>query len=355
MMSSQLPIWAATGISTLAALGVFLMMLNRRLIMMKDSWFKAPVILAIAVTMTGSSAWLGSRQPGLPWMAVPAGILGLLTIGEARRFTLRWWWAGSRPRFDSQDVAMVTTTRTRVAEFEVSLPRWSGGRVRVAQITDLHVSDGLPFSYYQSVVGRVLQTRPDVVVVTGDLVSELRHCHLLEAMLTPLSDVPTYAILGNHDYWAGAEVVAASVRAAGIDLIANDVRRVESAGGTLAFSGCEDPWNPRPWTRPRTSSDEPLVVLTHTPDNIYSLRQEDVDVVFAGHNHAGQIRLPGLGSIVVPSNYGRRFDHGHFRLGGTHLFVSAGIGAVSPAFRLFCPPDIFVVDLVGKGGRAESK
>jgi len=57
-------------------------------------------------------------------------------------------------------------------------------------------------------------------------------------------------------------------------------------------------------------------------------------------------RLPFLGSIVVPSLYGRRFDHGHFVVNGTHLFVSSGIGVSSPQFRLFCRPDIFIVDVL---------
>jgi predicted MPP superfamily phosphohydrolase len=88
------------------------------------------------------------------------------------------------------------------------------------------------------------------------------------------------------------------------------------------------------------------VVLTHTADNIYRLRHGGAALVFAGHYHAGQIRLPWLGSLVVPSAFGRLFDHGHFLLGRTHLFVTAGIGAGSPAFRICCPPDVLVVDLV---------
>jgi hypothetical protein len=88
------------------------------------------------------------------------------------------------------------------------------------------------------------------------------------------------------------------------------------------------------------------LVLTHTADNVYKLSQENVDVVLAGHYHAGQIRLPGLGSLVVPSVFGRRLDHGHFLVGHTHLFVTAGVGADAPALRLYCPPDFFVIDLM---------
>jgi len=51
--------------------------------------------------------------------------------------------------------------------------------------------------------------------------------------------------------------------------------------------------------------------------------------------------------VVVPSAYGRRFDHGHFVVHGTHLFVVSGIGVIGPPFRVYCQPDIFVIDVVG--------
>ena len=88
------------------------------------------------------------------------------------------------------------------------------------------------------------------------------------------------------------------------------------------------------------------LVLSHTPDNIYRLSRSSADVVFSGHCHAGQIRLPILGPIIVPSIYGRRFNHGHFAVNGTHLFVASGIGTAYPPVRIYCQPDIFIVDIL---------
>ena len=91
-----------------------------------------------------------------------------------------------------------------------------------------------------------------------------------------------------------------------------------------------------------------MLVLSHTADNIYALNRAGADAVFSGHYHAGQIRVPGLGSLVVPSMFGRRFDHGHFNVDGTHLFVTAGIGS-APALRIYCKPDVYIVDISGIG------
>jgi uncharacterized protein len=171
--------------------------------------------------------------------------------------------------------------------------------------------------------------------------------------------------LGNHDYWASGDEVADAVRSAGVTwlgdrclrlLVQNNTGRTAagspgeaiSKGSPLRVCGCERPWSPQEWHAPALETGELTLWLTHTPDNIYELSGPAVAAVFAGHYHAGQIRLPGLGSVVVPSAYGRLFDHGHFVVNGTHLFVTAGVGAAVPPFRVYCQPDVFIVDIRGR-------
>ena len=86
-------------------------------------------------------------------------------------------------------------------------------------------------------------------------------------------------------------------------------------------------------------------MLSHTPDNVFRLAERGASLVFSGHTHGGQIRLPGFGSVVVPSRFGGLFDEGHFQVDGTELFVSTGIGADMPILRIYCQPQILVVDL----------
>ena len=104
------------------------------------------------------------------------------------------------------------------------------------------------------------------------------------------------------------------------------------------------------WQAPRLAPDQLALMLTHTPDNVYRLSRLGFAAIFAGHYHGGQIRIPGLGSLVVPSKYGRRFDHGHFVVNNTHLFVTAGVGSAEPPLRLWCQPDVFIVDVEGQHG-----
>ena len=66
------------------------------------------------------------------------------------------------------------------------------------------------------------------------------------------------------------------------------------------------------------------ILLSHSPDQFYRARNWGVDLMLSGHNHGGQIRLPALGPVFMPSIYSRRFDRGFFRSGSTLLYVSEG-------------------------------
>lgn len=137
--------------------------------------------------------------------------------------------------------------------------------------------------------------------------------------------------------------MAEAVQACGIDLLRHEYRR----HAHYALCGDEGHWGQANTDIATLSQDTFTIALTHTPDNIYRLSDAGAQVVFAGHYHAGQFRLPYLGPVIVPSVYGRRFDHGHFVVHGTHLFITSGIGATVLPVRLFCQPDIFLVDIMG--------
>lgn len=334
-----------------AGLCVFLMLLNRVLILMRDSKTKTPtIILTFLATMCGSTL-LGLLLYRPPWALVPAAILCLILIGEARRAIIRRSYAGSESR-DSEPHYIrlfnpVTTTDVTTRRYEVRLPSWSGARLRVVHLTDLHLHPRLGADYYQRVVELAEKTQPDLAVFTGDFIAGIHSLPMLRQALRPIARVETFAVLGNHDYWTVPDGISAVVMNTGIRLLTNESVKVTVDGRAVVVSGYDYPWLGQDKTALPQSVGKLHIALSHTPDNIYRLAESSADIVFSGHYHAGQIRLPFLGPIVVPSVYGRRFDHGHFVVNGTHLFVSSGIGACSPPFRLYCRPDIFVVDILG--------
>jgi predicted MPP superfamily phosphohydrolase len=351
----SLPLGSAlrVGLAALCAFGVWAYCVNHYLLNLSESFAKQAMIVGLALALAGlalaSLRWSPPRRAGLwPWFTV----LLLFAFGEARRL-----WLRSNYRVEATTRAElftpVTTTALRVTHFTLRVPGLPVGRLRVVHLTDLHLSEALPSSYPARVLEQARKEKPDLLVLTGDYVSRAERLPLLASWLQglPAARFGAFGVLGNHDYWTGqAPAVREVLRHAGVHVLTAECASVAlTPERTLALCGTDAPWGPevlRSRLQATAGAATATLVLSHTPDNVYELEGLGVTALFAGHTHGGQLRLPGLGALIVPSRYGRRFDQGHFLVGGTHLFVSAGVGADAPPLRLWCPPEILVVDLL---------
>lgn len=329
---------------------VYLAVLNRHIVLMRDSTAKHPLMVGIFIAMVGGAALAGLMLPRAPWIYVPIGVLCLVAVGEARRALIRRRCRGSSPVNSAvHNVSLskpFTTTDLACHRYELKLVKWKGTPFRIVHLSDLHASPSYPVEYYNRVFTVAEEQEPDLVFITGDLAIHHSALGLLSEIIRPLGRTGCFAVLGNHDYWTGPDPVREVVRNAGIRLLTNESVPVTIGGGNVLITGCDDPWGERPWAPPVVEESTLHLALSHTPDNIYRLAQAKLDCVFCGHYHAGQFRIPGLGAFVIPSVYGRRFDHGHYRVQGTEMFIAAGVGASTPPFRIYCQPDIFTVDIL---------
>ncbi len=347
-------------VSLAAGACAYLFVLNRYLIEIHDRRHKFAIVWGTCLAAALGSAAFGYAAAGSAWMVLPALVLVAALVGEVRRAVIRRRCRGGPPTARENDGILltrpVTTTDLAVARYELRCPEWRGPDIRIAHVADLHVNHHVPLAYYKSAMQRVAQAQPDLVFLAGDFVSRRDFAPMLpEILAAARGRLGTLAVLGNHDYWASPQEVAEALRAAGVTVLGNGCVRfypesradTRPVGASLAVCGYEAPWGPREWRAPDARPGELVLVLTHTPDNVFIVSRTGVAAVFAGHYHAGQIRVPALGSLVVPSDYGRLFDHGHFIINGTHLFVTAGVGAAVPPLRIYCQPDIFIVDIKG--------
>jgi len=339
-----------------AGFAVFMAFLNRALMFIVDNRWKKHVIVAFFLLLSGGPALASFAVQFSPaWMA-PVVVLAVAGAFEIHRAWIRYNHRAPKPVRLERPVRgrrnPFTTTDTAIAFYEVPGADWPEDRLRVVHVSDLHVSSNLPEGFYRHAVEKAAGTEPDIVVLTGDFVSRAPFIPMLPAILDPIRGLPSFSVLGNHDHWVGADLISSALREAGVTPLANNTAHLCVREWNLAVSGCEDPWGKERWQPSAMIPGTLRLALTHTADNIYKLSAAGMDAAFAGHYHAGQLRLPLFGPLVVPSVYGRRYDHGHFLVNGTHLFVSAGIGAVLPPFRLFCPPDVFVVDFYGASAPA---
>lgn len=340
----SLLLWGLAGVSA------FVFFYGRVILDFRNTQLKFALILISLVFFPGIFLTAGWRTGWSIWIAVPVLILLVAVRVELRQRHLWRSHHGSPPvetrNYGTRLHRPFTTLDLAVRRYEVRDPVESGRRLRVAHISDLHVHAGIPRAHYRAVMDHVAELAPDLLFITGDFLTQRKSLSLLGDVLAEIpAECDAYGVLGNHDFWEGGDEVADVIRAQGIRLLGNGWQRLDPPGGVVV-AGCEDPWGEGVWKAPPVEDGDHLLVLTHTADNIYRLAAAHPLAVFAGHYHGGQAVLPVWGPVIIPSRMGRRFTHGHFVIDRTHLFVTTGVGAAFPPVRIYCQPEVLVVDFV---------
>lgn len=209
---------------------------------------------------------------------------------------------------------------------------------------------------FERVVRMANAERPDLVLLLGDYVTTRwvktsfvppeATAGVLAGLKAPLG---VFAVLGNHDWYFGARRVRAAFESVGIPVLDNEARRLSGGGHGLWLAGVGDVYVRRhdlAGTLAQITDAAPIVVMTHSPD-LFPRVPPEVALTVAGHTHGGQIRLPWLGSPIVPSQYGQRYAYGHIVEAGRHLFVTSGIGHSVLPVRFGVPPEVAVITLGG--------
>jgi len=223
--------------------------------------------------------------------------------------------------------------RTRVVDVPIpGLPAELDG-VRLAHLSDFHLG---PRSRGELAVERaaawVRERHPDIVLVTGDLLSHPRGRARLDDVLSGLG---AYAVLGNHDVGVTRDPFSRPAELAGVPatLLLGESRTVELRGRRVQVAG-----SPPRWRAPVPAADstaELRILLSHFP----TLEAPGYHLVLAGHMHAGQIVLPYPGGKLRLAHLGARYAEGFYREGEVTLHVSPGLGTTFVPFRFFARPE----------------
>ena len=339
-------------IGMIAGAGLCIVLINRFL-SQTDIQNKKPFIPPAFILIVSVLGIFGYHIGFSFYLLIPVVIICGLLVVEIQH--LRYWKENrASPPVEQSGPKLsffhpITTTDLIISRYKIQIPEWAGSGLRVTHLSDFHITDRIPLDYFYHVVEQINQTSADVVLYSGDFVTDIEFAELLFDILKGLrARKGIYAIFGNHDFWSNPKKLDKIVQAAGIHLIHNHWRHIIlDDQSKVLIQGCEEPWSKTHWLAPSVCDGELNLALSHTADNIFRLNETGAHAVFSGHYHAGQFQIPGFGAIIVPSNYGRRYYQGHFLVHGTHLFVSAGIGAAKPPIRVYCQPDIQIVDIYG--------
>ncbi|MDB5323066.1 MAG: hypothetical protein JWN40_4697 [Phycisphaerales bacterium] len=222
--------------------------------------------------------------------------------------------------------------------------------LRIAHLTDLHVSNAVPVGYIRAVVAEVNRLRPDICFVTGDLVT--RHEGWIDEACDAVAGIaaPTYISLGNHDYgqltYKGriidvANEIQQRLTAAGQTVLRNTAVPLRRGTDRLWIMGLEDIWSGRFSPAQAFASIDPavpVIALSHNPDTAASLDSYGASWTLAGHTHGGQIRVPGYGALLLPVQ-DKSLQQGLHAFPRSQLYISRGVGFLARA-RIFCRPEV---------------
>ncbi|MBK6694424.1 MAG: metallophosphoesterase [Myxococcales bacterium] len=214
--------------------------------------------------------------------------------------------------------------------------------LRIAHLTDLHVGRITPMRAQLDAATLANEAEPDLVVLTGDFV-----CHsqrFLDELTSVVSafHVPVIAVLGNHDYWSGAEGVRWALSRAGALVLSNEVTTLTLRGEKLQVLGLDDAYTGHADRAKAIASLTPNVAtlgLSHIGEEADGLWAAGVPFVLSGHTHAGQITLARLHELSVGRLAGHKYVHGLYGSRSAKppdgaVYVGAGIGAAVMPLRL---------------------
>jgi predicted MPP superfamily phosphohydrolase len=291
----------------------------------------------------------------------------------SRRTFLKTIGLGALGVFGLSSYAFAIEPRFRlvVTRYRLTPPNWPalGKPLRMAVIADIHACDPwMPLSRVSEIVAVANDLKPDVTLLLGDYVGGLRRFRTAvvppqdwgRALADLTAPLGVYGVAGNHDWWHDIAGVRRAFADNRIPLLENDVVRLEPKDGPAVwliglgdqlahpigpgeFRGEDD----LPGALARIPGDgAPIVLMAHEPD-IFPDVPERVNLTISGHTHGGQVDLPLLGRLIVPSAYGQRYAYGHVVEDDRHLIVSGGLGCSVLPVRLGVPPEIVLIEIGG--------
>ena len=221
----------------------------------------------------------------------------------------------------------------------------------IIQLSDVHVGRTIKKAFVQDLVQRVNAEEPNIVVLTGDLIDH--DISKISEDLAPLKEikVPTYFILGNHEYFHGASDIITHIRSLGIIVLLNENLQIDDEGNSYNLIGFADIIGERIGQYPMNMVKAyeginpilPSIVLAHQPKSILRVAKHSCDLMLSGHTHGGQIFPFGLLVMVDQPYLAGLYQHNTDQ----QIFVSRGAGYWGPPIRVLAPSEISKIIIRG--------
>jgi len=244
--------------------------------------------------------------------------------------------------FIEPNISHISTNKLKVPY----LPSALNG-LKVVHLADLHYKPDKDEGLLSSVVEKVNQINPDLIMLTGDYVDH--DTSGIDPMLKYLAKLKSkhgiLACMGNHDGWnANGEYFKTKFEKNGIQFLINENTALKINNETLHIAATDFIWKGKPdpiATLKGIPSSAPLITMVHEPDYFDTmLEHRDHYLQLSGHTHGGQCRVPFINYAPKKVKYGKKYIYGEYTKENSSVFVTKGIGTTGIRVRFSCLPEI---------------
>ena len=230
---------------------------------------------------------------------------------------------------------------------------------KIIQISDFHNNTSSKLT--KKIVEKIKNQKPNIIVITGDLIDSTKtNVDIAIDMIKEIIEIaPVYYVTGNHEARTNEyDNLKSQMIELGVKILENEAQEIQLNNSTINILGINDP----SFNKERDILDSEIVksnmeniqynkdnftiLLSHRPEVFKIYVEKNIDLVFTGHAHGGQIRLPFIGGIIAP-NQGTfpEYTDGIYREKDTTMVVSRGIGNSIIPFRVNNRPELMIVEL----------
>ncbi len=250
----------------------------------------------------------------------------------------------------------------KVSKYEINdnnLPK-SFNNFKIVHISDFHNTKSKKLT--KDIVKKIKLEKPNIIVVTGDLVDSRRtDIEVSLSFIKKIIDVsPIYYVIGNHETRLdNMDDLIKKLKDIGVIVLDNKVETIEISDEVINIVGLNDPnlYKVKDYEKLINKNlnnidydkNNYTILLSHRPELYDTYVKNNVNLVFTGHAHGGQIRVPFIGGLFAPSQgVFPKYTSGTFKDNNTTMVVSRGIGNSLFPFRVNNRPDLVVVTLNNK-------
>ena len=230
---------------------------------------------------------------------------------------------------------------------------------KIIQISDFHNNTSSKLT--KKLIAEIKNQKPNIIVITGDLIDSTKtNVDIAIDMIKEIIEIaPIYYVTGNHEARTNEyDNLKSQMIELGVKILENEAQEIQLNNSTINILGINDP----SFNKERDILDSEIVksnmeniqynkdnftiLLSHRPEVFKIYVEKNIDLVFTGHAHGGQIRLPFIGGIIAP-NQGTfpEYTDGIYREKDTTMVVSRGIGNSIIPFRVNNRPELMIVEL----------